>query len=108
MAQLKLPWNDKPVTPKYLKEYEFQKALVHEFYEYQGVYDGLGEYHKYHGNGGKYHHIFNQEIDNINAKHREETRRRFSRVTTGHTPAKRKPNRSITNNPPRRKKIYRD
>ena len=27
---LKLPWNDKPVTPKYLKEYEQQKAIGYE------------------------------------------------------------------------------
>ena len=34
---LKLPWNDKPVTPKYLEEYEQQKAILEEFYKYQGI-----------------------------------------------------------------------
>ena len=88
---LKLPWNDKPVTPKYLKEYEFQKALVHEFYEYQGVYDGLPSDHKYHGNGGKYHYIFFEEHQKIIAHSRkkwdEQLRKiRGSNVTVGNTP----------------------
>ena len=110
---LKLPWNGKPVTPKYLKEYEQQKAILEEFYKYEGAYDGLPECHKYHGNDGKYHEIFFEEHQKVIAQHRKETdeflrKIRGGRVTQGHTPAKRKPNRSITNNPPRRKTIYRD
>ena len=110
---LKLPWNEKPVTPKYLKEYERQQALIEEFYKYKGVYDGCPEYHRFHGNDGKYHEIFYEEYRKINAQRRRETdeflrKIRGSNVTTGHTPAKRQPNRSITNNPPRRKTIYRD
>ena len=84
---LKLPWNEKPVTPKYLKEYEKQEALIEEFYKYKGLYDGLPSDHKYHGNGGKYWDIFYQEQRKINAKHIEETRRRYSKVTQGHTPS---------------------
>ena len=79
--------SSKPITPKYLKEYERQQALIEEFYKYKGVYDGLPECHRFHGNGGKYHYIFNQEIDKINAKEREKTRRRYSKVTQGHTPS---------------------
>ena len=91
---------NKPVTPKYLKEYEHQKALIAEFELYKGVYDGLGSDHKYYGNKGKYFDIFHQEQEKIYAQAREETRRRYSKVTQGHTP-----NRP---NPPRRKRLYRD
>ena len=91
---------NKPVTPKYLKEYEHQKALIEEFHLYAGVYDGLGSDHKYYGNKGKYFDIFHQEQEKIYAQAREETRRRYSKVTQGHTP-----NRP---NPPRRKRLYRD
>ena len=105
---LKMTWNYKPVTPKYLEEYEHQKALIEEFDLYKGFYDGIGSDHEYRGNKGKYWQIFQEEQEKIYAKAREETRRRYSKVTQGHTPAKRKPNRSITNNPPRRKTIYRD
>ena len=96
---LKLPWNDKPVTPKYLKEYEQQKAILEEFYKYQGVYDVLPEAHRFNGNGGKYWKIFQDEQEKIWAKAREETRRRYSNVTQGHTPKRRKQ--------PRPKTIYR-
>ena len=65
------------------------------------------DYYHYYKNP-KYHYIFQEEREKIYAKAREETRRRYSKVTQGHTPAKRKPYRSITNNPPRRKTIYRD
>ena len=84
---LKLPWNEKPVTPKHLKEYERQQALIEEFYKYKGVYDGLPECHRYHGNDGKYWDIFYQEQQKINAKQIAETRRRYSKVTQGHTPS---------------------
>ena len=76
----------KPITPKYLKEYEKQQALIEEFYKYEGVYDGLPESHEYYGNEGKYWKIFSEEQERIYAKAREETRRRYSRVTVGHTP----------------------
>ena len=98
----------KPITPKYLKEYQIQLALVIEMKEVKTPWSGEPEDHRYHGNGGKYHYIFQEEREKIYAKAREETRRRYSKVTQGHTPAKRKPYRSITNNPPRRKTIYRD
>ena len=70
---LKLPWNDKPVTPKYLKEYEQQKALLEEFHKYEGVYDGMPECHRFHGNGGKYWKIFYEEHQKVIAQHRKET-----------------------------------
>ena len=98
----------KPITPKYLKEYQIQLALVIEMKEVKTPWSGEPEDHRYHGNGGKYHYIFQEEREKIYAKAREETRRRYSKVTQGHTPAKRKAYRSITNNPPRRKTIYRD
>ena len=110
---LKLPWNDKPVTPKYLKEYEYQKALVEEFYEYQGVYDGLPSCHKYNGNDGKYHEIFYQEQRKIIAQQRKETdeflkKIRGSNVTTGHKDKPiNKPKRNSNPNPIKRIE-YRD
>ena len=79
--------SSKPITPKYLKEYERQQALIEEFYKYKGVYDGLPECHRYHGNDGKYWDIFYQEQQLINAKQIAETRRRYSKVTQGHTPS---------------------
>lgn len=46
--------SSKPITPKYLKEYERQQALIEEFYKYKGVYDGLPESHRFNGNDCKY------------------------------------------------------
>ena len=99
---LKLPWNDKPVTPKYLKEYEQQKALLEEFHKYEGVYDGMPECHRFHGNGGKYWKIFYEEHQKVIAQHRKETdewlrKIRGGRVTQGHTPNRRKQPRPKTN-----------
>ena len=101
---LKLPWSAKPVTPKYLKEYERQKALIEEFYKYQGFYDSLGSDHKYYGNEGKYWKIFYEEQQKIYARDRAETDKflkkiRGSNVTTGHTPN--------TPKHPTRKRTYR-
>ena len=101
---LNMPWSDKPVTPKYLKEYEFQDALVNEFYEYKGVYDGLPSCHKYNGNKGKYWEIYRAECDKVIAVQREETARylaeiRGNKVTTGHKDKPYKPKRNINKNP---------
>ena len=101
---LKMTWNYKPVTPKYLKEYEQQKALIEEFELYKGVYDGIGSDHEYYGNEGKYWKIFCEEREKIYAKQREDWSRKLakyrgSNVTVGHTPNRPKQ--------PRRKKIYR-
>ena len=60
--------SNKPITPKYLKEYEKQQALIEEFYKYQGFYDSLGSDHKYHGNEGKYWKIFSEEQQKIYAR----------------------------------------
>ena len=78
--------SSKPITPKYLKEYERQQALIEEFYKYKGVYDGLPECHRFHGNDGKYWKIFSEEQQKIYAKDRAETTRRCNKVTYGHTP----------------------
>ena len=96
--------NSKPITPKYLKEYERQEALIEEFYKYKGVYDGLGSDHLYHGNEGKYWKIFSEEQQKIYARDRAETDKllkkiRGSNVTVGHTPN--------TPNHPNRKRTYR-
>ena len=92
---------NKPVTPKYLKEYEHQKALIAEFDLYKGVYDGIGNDHKYYGNEGKYWKIFCEEREKIYAKQKEEweTILKGRKVTTGHIPNKPKN--------PIRKRIYR-
>ena len=50
--------SDKPITPKYLKEYEIQLALVAEMKVVKTPWSGEPEDHRYHGNGGKYHYIF--------------------------------------------------
>ena len=97
--KLKGFFSSKPVTPEYVKEQERQEALIEEFYKYQGVYDVLPEAHRFNGNGGKYWKIFQDEQEKIWAKAREETRRRYSNVTQGHTPKRRKQ--------PRPKTIYR-
>ena len=94
----------KPITPKYLKEYERQQALIEEFYKYKGVYDGLGSDHLYHGNEGKYWKIFSEEQQKIYARDRAETDKllkkiRGSNVTVGHTPN--------TPKHPTRKRTYR-
>ena len=78
--------SSKPITPKYLKEYERQHALIEEFYKYKGVYDGLPECHRFHGNDGKYWKIFSEEQQKIYAKDRAETTLRCNKVTYGHTP----------------------
>ena len=65
---LKMTWNYKPVTPKHLKEYEHQKALIEEFELYKGVYDGLGSDHEYYGNQGEYWKIFCEEREKIYSK----------------------------------------
>jgi len=93
--------SSKPITPKYLKEYERQQALIEEFYKYEGVYDSLGSDHKYYGNEGKYWKIFNEEQQKIYARDRAETDKllkkiRGSNVTTGHTPNTPKPSRRNT------------
>ena len=82
-----------PITPKYLKEYEIQLALVAEMKVVKTPWSGEPEDHRYHGNGGKYHKIFLEEEKKIYANAREKTRRKYSKVTQGHTP-----------NRPRRKK----
>tara|TARA_B100001093_G_scaffold504559_1_gene560565 strand:- start:461 stop:844 length:384 start_codon:yes stop_codon:yes gene_type:complete len=84
---LKLPWNDKPVTPKYLKEYEIQLALVAEMKVVKTPWSGEPEDHRYQGNSGKYHEIFLKEQQKIYVRDRAETRRRYSKVTQGHTPS---------------------
>ena len=96
--------SSKPITPKYLKEYERQQALIEEFYKYEGVYDGLPECHRFHGNEGKYWKIFNEEQQKIYARNRAENEKllkkiRGSNVTVGHTPN--------TPNHPTRKRTYR-
>ena len=110
---LNMPWFDTPVTPKYLKEYEYQKALVNEFNEYKGVYDGLPSDHKYNGNKGKYWEIYRAECDKVIAVQREETARylaeiRGNKVTTGHKDKPiNKPKRNSNPNPIKRIE-YRD
>ena len=42
----------KPITPKYLKEYQIQLALVIEMKEVKTPWSGEPEDHRYHGNGG--------------------------------------------------------
>ena len=100
---LKMTWNYKPVTPKYLKEYEQQKALIEEFDLYKGVYDGLGSDHEYYGNEGKYWKIFCEEREKIYAKQREDwdNKLRGRKVTTGHKPR-------TTHRNPIKKRTYRD
>ena len=94
---------NKPVTPKYLKEYEHQKALIEEFELYKGVYDGLGSDHEYYGNEGEYWKIFCEEREKIYAKQREDWSRKLrgSKVTQGHKPR-------TNHRKPIKKRIYRD
>ena len=75
--------------------------MIFEFYKYQGLYDGIGSDHLYHGNEGKYWQIFYEEQEKIYAKQREDWNRKLrrSKVTTGH-----KPNKSKN---PIKKRIYR-
>ena len=100
---LKMTWNYKPVTPKHLKEYEHQKALIEEFELYKGVYDGLGSDHEYYGNQGEYWKIFCEEREKIYAKQREDWSRKLrgSKVTQGHKPR-------TNHRKPIKKRIYRD
>ena len=110
---LNMPWFYKPVTPKHLKEYEYQLALINEFNEYKGVYDGLPCCHKYNGNKGKYWEIYRAECDKVIAVQREETARylaeiRGNKVTTGHKDKPiNKPKRNSNPNPIKRIE-YRD
>ena len=110
---LNMPWFYKPVTPKHLREYERQKALIEEFYLYKGVYDGLGSSHLYNGNKGKYWEIYYAEYEKALVVKREETAKflaeiRGQKVTTGlqDKPIK-KPKRNSNPNPIKRIE-YRD